>query len=388
MKAGAAAHPLRDERDAPAPGLTSTSSRRVVGDVIGKYHPHGDSSIATTRWCGGQDFSLRFTRWWTARATSAPGTATRPPRCVTPNAASTPIAELLLSEIDRGTVDFPPQLRRRLRRAPAAAGPALPLRAAQRRLGHRGRAWPPRRSRPTTCAKWPPWHPAIENRPPASPSCSKAYIKGPDYPGGGPAHLARRPTSARPTKPAAGSLELQARWVIAGLARGQWQLVVTGAAAGASQPEGAVRDRDPSPTPAQDRQNPSTPTRPSSMLMLAPTGCATSRVRTRCVPGLGAQESQPGHGRVRQPAASTTSLETSASTNLVMIGLCRPGQKNPPTSCMVGAARIGTVRRRTAHRLGQVNDRIHILEGRHIVFPNIDEVIPPHPRVGRARRLR
>ena len=33
------------------------------------------------------------------------------------------------------------------------------------------------------------------------------------------------------------------------------------------------------------------------------------------------------------------------------------------------------MRRRTAHRLGQVDDRIHILEGRHIVFLNIDEVI-------------
>jgi topoisomerase IV subunit A len=61
----------------------------------------------------------------------------------------------------------------------------------------------------------------------------------------------------------------------------------------------------------------------------------------------------------------------------VMIGLDgRPGQKNLAEILHEwGRFRLATVRRRTAHRLGQVNDRIHILEGRHIVFLNIDEVI-------------
>jgi topoisomerase-4 subunit A len=72
-----------------------------------------------------------------------------------------------------------------------------------------------------------------------------------------------------------------------------------------------------------------------------------------------------------------TSLESSSSINLVMIGLDgRPGQKNLADILHEwGRFRVVTVRRRTAHRLGQVDDRIHILEGRHIVFLNIDEVI-------------
>ena len=37
--------------------------------------------------------------------------------------------------------------------------------------------------------------------------------------------------------------------------------------------------------------------------------------------------------------------------------------------------RVHTVTRRLEHRLGQVEKRIHILEGRMIVFLNIDEVI-------------
>ena len=61
---------------------------------------------------------------------------------------------------------------------------------------------------------------------------------------------------------------------------------------------------------------------------------------------------------------SHTSLETSASINLVMIGLDgRPGRRTSPTSSTSGAASAGTVRRRTASPAwARVNDRIHILE--------------------------
>ena len=36
-------------------------SARVVGDVIGKYHPHGDSAVYDTIVRMAQDFSLRYT---------------------------------------------------------------------------------------------------------------------------------------------------------------------------------------------------------------------------------------------------------------------------------------------------------------------------------------
>ena len=35
-------------------------SARVVGDVIGKYHPHGDSAVYSTIVRMAQDFSLRY----------------------------------------------------------------------------------------------------------------------------------------------------------------------------------------------------------------------------------------------------------------------------------------------------------------------------------------
>ncbi|WP_347359917.1 DNA gyrase subunit A, partial [Pseudomonas sp. MWU12-2115] len=72
-----------------------------------------------------------------------------------------------------------------------------------------------------------------------------------------------------------------------------------------------------------------------------------------------------------------TSLEGNASLNLVMIGLDgRPGQKGlkPILSEWIDFRRT-TVTRRLAHRLAQVDKRIHILEGRMIAFIHIDEVI-------------
>jgi len=72
-----------------------------------------------------------------------------------------------------------------------------------------------------------------------------------------------------------------------------------------------------------------------------------------------------------------TSLESSNSINLVMIGGDgRPRQKGLSEIIQEWIEyRFVTVRRRTEFRLGKVNDRIHILEGREAVLLNIDEVI-------------
>ena len=60
---------------------------RIVGDCLGKYHPHGDSSVYDALVRLAQDFVHARARWWTATATSAPWTATAPPPCVTPRPA-------------------------------------------------------------------------------------------------------------------------------------------------------------------------------------------------------------------------------------------------------------------------------------------------------------
>jgi DNA gyrase subunit A len=50
-------------------------SARIVGEVLGKYHPHGDSAVYEAMARMAQDFSCAIP-WSTARATSAPSTAT------------------------------------------------------------------------------------------------------------------------------------------------------------------------------------------------------------------------------------------------------------------------------------------------------------------------
>jgi topoisomerase-4 subunit A len=72
-----------------------------------------------------------------------------------------------------------------------------------------------------------------------------------------------------------------------------------------------------------------------------------------------------------------TSLETSSPLNMVMIGGDgRPRQKGLSAILQEWIDyRFVTVRRRTEFRLGKVNDRIHILEGREQVLLNIDKVI-------------
>ena len=59
-QARASAHPLLDERERLLPGQALRKSARVVGDVIGKYHPHGDQSIYDALVRMAQEFSMRL----------------------------------------------------------------------------------------------------------------------------------------------------------------------------------------------------------------------------------------------------------------------------------------------------------------------------------------
>ena len=74
---------------------------------------------------------------------------------------------------------------------------------------------------------------------------------------------------------------------------------------------------------------------------------------------------------------ATTDLEKSVRVNLNMIGLDgRPRVKNLKDILSEWLEyRFQTVTRRLNHRLGKVNERLHILEGLMIAYLNIDEVI-------------
>jgi DNA gyrase/topoisomerase IV subunit A len=114
-------------------------SARIVGDVMGKYHPHGDSAIYDALVRMAQDFSMRY------HAGRRPGQLRlgrrrqRRRRCATPRCGMTKIASTSCSPTStRRRSTFGPNYDGSEKRAVGAAG-AGPEPAGQRQLGHRGR---------------------------------------------------------------------------------------------------------------------------------------------------------------------------------------------------------------------------------------------------------
>ena len=90
-------------------GVRSTSSykksARIVGEVLGKYHPHGDSSVYDTMVRMAQDWSLRYPLVdGQGNFGSVDGDSPAAMRYT--EARLRKIAEELLSDIDKDTVDF------------------------------------------------------------------------------------------------------------------------------------------------------------------------------------------------------------------------------------------------------------------------------------------
>ena len=164
------------------PNRPYSKCARIVGDVMGNYHPHGDSSIYDTLVRLAQDFSMRYPlvdgQGNFGSVDDDPAAAMR-----YTEARLAPLAREMLRDLDADTVDFQAQLRR----PQAGAGRpavALPEPAGQRRLGHRRRHGD----------EHPAAQPARGRSPPRSPTSTTRtidtaglmqHIKGPDFPTGG-----------------------------------------------------------------------------------------------------------------------------------------------------------------------------------------------------------
>jgi DNA gyrase subunit A len=96
------------------PGRPYKKSATVVGDVLGKYHPHGDSSVYDALVRMVQDFSLRYPlidgQGNFGSVDGDPAAAYR-----YTEARLTPVAMEILADIDKNTVDFAPNFDDRLR---------------------------------------------------------------------------------------------------------------------------------------------------------------------------------------------------------------------------------------------------------------------------------
>ena len=112
-EARAAPHHLRHERAGLPAGSKHKKSARTVGDVIGKFHPHGDSACYEAMVQMAQDFSYRYPhRRRSGQLGLAPTIRSPSPPCATPESRLTPYAAMLLAELDAGHRGLGAELRR------------------------------------------------------------------------------------------------------------------------------------------------------------------------------------------------------------------------------------------------------------------------------------
>jgi topoisomerase IV subunit A len=351
-------------------------SARVVGDVLGKFHPHGDQSAYDALVRLAQSFSLRYPLIdGQGNFGSRDGDGAAAMRYT--EARLTKIAtHLLLSEIDEGTVAFAPNYDGSFQEPKLlpARLPFVLLNGASGIAVGMATEIPSHNLREVAAAAI-----ALMKSPNMSSADLLAILPGPDFPGGGQI-ISPAGDIAQIYEGGRGSLKVRARWSVEELARGQWQIV--------------VNELPPATSTQRVLQEIEELTNPKIKLgkkALTPDQSNTKAAILNVLDCVRDESSKDAAVRlVFEPKSKNvevndfvnlllahTSLESNAPINLVMIGNDgRPRQKNLKDIISEWIAfRVATVTRRTEHRLDKVNARIHILEGRQIILLNIDKVI-------------
>jgi topoisomerase IV subunit A len=350
-------------------------SARVVGDVLGRYHPHGDTAAYDALVRMAQNFALRYPLIdGQGNFGSRDGDGAAAMRYT--EARLTPIARLLLDEMDEGTVDYVPNYdgsTEEPRLLPARL-PFVLLNGASGIAVGMATEVPSHNLREVAAAAV-----ALIRDEALSDDELFALLPGPDYPGGG--QIISTPEDIRETyRTGRGSLKVRARWKIEDLARGQWQLVVTELPPGASSQK--VLEE------IEELTNPKVKAGKKAL------SADQVQLKATVLSVLDAVRDESGkeaavrlvfepksrtveQGELINTLLAHTSLESNAPINLTMVGLDgRPVQKNLRQMLVEWVAfRQATVQRRTQHRLAKVLERVHVLEGRQLVLLNIDEVI-------------
>jgi len=351
-------------------------SARVVGDVLGRFHPHGDQSAYEALVRLAQDFSLRYPLIdGHGNFGSRDGDGAAAMRYT--EARLTAIARLLTDEIDEGTVDFQPNYDGSTQE-PMLLPARLPfvlLNGASGIAVGMATEIPSHNLHEVASAAVA----MIRSNGKATTAQMLEHILGPDFPGGAQIISPAREI-AEVYETGRGSIKVRARWKIEDLARGQWQLVITELPPFASSQRVLEEIEDLTNPKVKLGKKSLTPeqlqTRQTVLAML-------DRVRDES--GRDAPVRlvfEPKSRTVDQTEFANmllahTSLEGNTTVNLVMIGHDgRPRQKS--LGAILGewvAFRQDCMERRTRHRLGKVDERIHVLEGRLLVLLNIDQVI-------------
>jgi topoisomerase-4 subunit A len=356
-------------------GTPRKKSARVVGDVLGKFHPHGDASVYDALVRLAQGFTMRYPLI-DGEGNFGSRDGDDPAAMRYTEARLTRIADVLLAELDQGTVDFVPNYDGSTTEPGVlpARLPVLLLNGASGIAVGMATEIPPHNITEVAQAAI-----AMIREPELTLAGVMKHIKGPDFPGGGQI-ITPRAELREAYQSGRGAVRVRALWSIERLARGQWQLVVTELPPGASAKRVQEEiDGITNPQPRTGKKSLTPEQTREKQLVLA----MLERMR---------DESDRAHPvrLVFEPRSSRidenefvnlllakTSMETNVPINLVMVGLDgRPAGRNLREIVAEWLKfRFETVTRRTKHKLEQVLDRIHVLEGRMIVLLNVDKVI-------------
>lgn len=357
------------------PDVKTVKSARVVGEVLGKYHPHGDLAAYDAMVRLAQDFTMRYPLvQGQGNFGSADGDGAAAMRYTEVRLSK--YADLLLGELDKGTVKFIPNYDG-THKEPVLLPARLPVLLLN---GSSGIA--------VGMATEIPSHnltevgeAAIEviRNPEITTDELLEIVKGPDFPGG-----AQVISSASDIKnvyrSGYGNLQVRATYHFEELSRGQWQLVfdsvpykvsvmkVMSELEALTNPKAPQGKKSLTAKQQQDKQ----------LIMNVMSGMrdeSSAEAPVRLV--IDPKSKSIDREELVSTILSKTSLETSCKFNLVVIGIDgKPRQKGLKDILSEWVSfRLRTVRARSQTSLNEAEARIHTLEGRLIVLVDIEEVI-------------
>ena len=334
-------------------GSKPKKSARTIGDVIGKFHPHGDSAAYEAMVLMAQPFSYRYPL---IEGQGNFGSADDPKSFAAmryTESKLTPIAEALLAELGQGTVDFTPNFDGTLQEPSwlPARLPHVLLNGGTGIAVGMATDIPPHNLREvvSACIR-------LLDDPDATVRDLCEHVRGPDFPTR--AEIVSSPAELQ-TLYETGNGSVRARAVYT---KEENNIVITALPYQVSPAKIHVQVADqirakklPMIEDIRDESDHENPIR----LVLIP---RSNRIDA---------------DETMQHLFATTDLEKSFRVNMNMIGLDgRPQVKNLKQVLSEWLRfRHDTVTRRLQHRLAKVERRLHLLEGLRIAYLNLDEVI-------------
>ena len=328
-------------------------SARTVGDVIGKFHPHGDSACYEAMVLMAQPFSYRYPLIDGQGNFGSPDDPKSFAAMRYTESKLTPIADLLLDEIGQGTVDFTPNFDGTLKEPSwlPARVPHVLLNGSTGIAVGMATDIPPHNLREVADAAI-----LLLDEPDASIANLCQKIKGPDFPTTAEIITPKAELKAMYTS-GVGSVRARARYLIedGNVVVNALPYQVSGAKIIAQIAEQMRAKKLPMLEDLRDESD------------------HENAVRLVLIP----RSNRIDLDEMMQHLFATTDLEKSYRVNLNMIGLDGKPQVKDLKKILGEwlVFRQNTVTRRLQHRLEKVERRLHLLEGLRIAFLNLDEVI-------------